>query len=1040
MTIEQGQLADWTNHKMLQRNRLANRANYIPYPDMESALTYQRQGSPWFKLLNGVWKFYYAPSPQEVPVNFYEKNLDTSNWDNIEVPSSWQLKGYGRPHYTNVIYPFPVDPPNVPTENPTGCYYREFYIPEDWMERQLVLRFEGVDSAFHLWINGQEVGYSQVSRMPSEFDISPWTVPGKNTIAVKVYQWSDGSYLEDQDMWWLSGIFRDVYLLARPKTQIADFFIKTQLDEAYKDAVLDVEAVLLNTDNINLENFQLELMLLNADKQLINRTVLDNLNIKSGRNEFKASLPVDNPAKWSAESPYIYHVVITLKDNNGNIVEVVSSRTGFRKVELKDGNLLVNGVAIMFKGVNRHDHHPLLGKAVPLEAMLKDVLLMKRHNINAVRTSHYPNDPRFCDLCDEYGLYVIDETDLETHGFLERTETLSDDPKWEEAYIDRIARMVERDKNHPCIIMWSLGNESGFGCNHIAMYKWAKAKDPTRLVHYEAESSRVFKDENSVLQACDVHSTMYTSVEEMNEVGQKKGMKNPHIMCEYAHAMGNGPGGLKEYWETFYAHKRLQGGFVWEWIDHGILQKDEKGETYYAYGGDFGDQPNDGNFVIDGLIFPDRKPSPGLIEYKKVIEPVKVDEIDLVNGRLKITNRYDFLGLEHLQASWNLKADGKILQQGIITLPSIAAGESSVITIPYVIPDTLQLGTDYWLNIKFTLAFDTLWAEQGHDVAWAQFKLPIASPAVVVKSHQMPPLICQDNGNILTIQGAGFTLTFDKVYGVIKSWIYEGKSLLLKGPKLNFWHAPTDNEMNTRHKWKEFGLQFMQHRIEDCDWEQKNNCVTIRVRTRIAPPVLTWAIHAEYIYQVYGSGDVVLQVSGKPKGKSLPETLPRIGLQMAIPNDLERFTWYGRGPGEAYIDSKQANRFDIYTLGIEELYTPYVYPQENGNRTDVGWLAATNLTGMGLMVVGAPQLDFSAHQYTMEDLEKAKHTCDLVKRDYITLNLDYRHNGLGTNSCGPGPLKKYQLHTEEFNFSLRLKPFSINAISPAALSKQQIEE
>ena len=1036
--MKQTNPVDWNNHKVLQRGRLENRSWYIPYPDSESALTGQRQSSPWFKLLNGVWKFYYAPTPQEAPADFYEEGFDAAAWDNIEVPSSWQMKGYGHPHYTNVIYPFPVDPPHTPTENPTGCYRREFTLPEDWMGRQLVLRFEGVDSAFHVWINGREAGYSQVSRMPSEFDISALVRPGKNILSVRVYQWSDGSYLEDQDMWWLSGIFRDVYLLARPKIQIADFFFRTILDSEYRDAILDADIILANLSGGDPDGYRLELTLLDADRKEIGSRISGGLSIKQGRNTVHLSLPVSDPRKWSAETPYLYPAVLVLKDAGGNPVEAVSAGIGFRMVELKGGNLLVNGKAVMFKGVNRHEHHPLLGKAVPYETMLQDVLLMKRHNINAVRTSHYPDDPKFYDLCDTYGLYLIDETDLETHGFLDDWETLSDDPEWEDAYIDRIARMIERDKNHPSIVMWSLGNESGFGRNHVAMYKWAKAKDPTRLVHYEGESGRHFKEEDYELQACDVHSTMYTSVAEMEEVG-KKTMKNPHIMCEYAHAMGNGPGGLKEYWETFYAHKRLQGGFVWEWLDHGIPKKDEKGETYYAYGGDFGDQPNDGNFVIDGLVFPDRKPSPGLTEYKKILEPVKTEEIDPAKGVVRITNRYDFIGLDHLQAAWNLEADGKILQHGTLAFPDIPAGESAEVIVPFRTPETPEPGTDYWLNIRFRLAVDTDWARQGHEVAWAQFLLPLPVPTVpAVKTERMPAVSCREDATSLTVEGADFSLVFDKVYGVLKSWTYEGKSLLVKGPRLNFWHAPTDNERNIRQEWKKFGLHAMKHRTDGFAWEKNDHCATVRIRTRIAPPVLTWAYLAEYTYHVYGGGDVVMEVSGTPRGKKKPDTLPRIGLQMAVPGDLERFQWYGRGPGESYIDSREANRMGIYTAGIEDLYTPYIYPQENGNRTDVSWVAATDLTGMGLLAV-MPRLNFSAHLYTMENLEEAKHTCDLVKQDFITWNLDYRHNGLGTNSCGPGPLEKYQLHAEAFRFSIRLKPFSVNAISPAALSKQRIE-
>jgi len=1037
---------DWENHHVLQKNRQPARAYFFSYPDQERALTYERQNSPWFKLLNGVWKFHYYPSPYEAPADFFKEDFDVEDWDDLQVPSNWQLHGYGHPHYTNVIYPFPVDPPRVPSENPTGSYRREFYISEDWLKRRTFLRFEGVDSAFHVWVNGHEVGYSQVSRMPSEFDITEFIRPGKNVLAVRVYQWSDGSYLEDQDMWWLSGIFRDVYLLSRPHVRIADFFVKTQLDKQYKDGILSVETTLINDSEQVIEGYKLEARLLDKAKNDIEDAEMStSVSCGAGRKvDLKLELSIDNPEKWSAENPYLYNLLLTLRDNNGQVVETVPCRIGFRTIELKDGNFLVNGVPIMLKGVNRHDHHPELGRAVPLEFMKKDVLLMKQHNINAVRTSHYPNDPRFLDLCDEYGLYVIDEADLECHGFavVNRWEQLSNDPDWEEAYVERMVRMVERDKNHPSVIMWSLGNESGFGCNHIAMGKWAKQRDPGRLLHYEGETRLCFHGENGGAKVADVYSTMYTSVEEMIEVGSRTDLDKPHIMCEYAHAMGNGPGGLKEYWEAFYKHKRLQGGFVWEWIDHGILQKTEDGREYYAYGGDFNDHPNDGNFVVDGLIFPNRKPSPGLIEYKKIIEPVKVEEVDLKGGKVRIINRYDFIDLSHLQMAWNVMADGKVLQSGTMPTEHIEPGESKVTTIPYSMPDRPMAGTDYWLNIRFILAFDQPWAKQGHEVAWAQFKLPVGIPAVKpISVNSMPSLEWQDKGNVLEIIGSDFELKFDKIKGTIKSWTYNGASLISKGPKLNFWHAPTDNDMKMVDEWKKFGLHWLQHRVDQVEWQvlNDNKMIVIQVKSRIAPPVLNWGIDAKYTYKVYGSGDIVLEVEGMPKGDKLPDMLPRIGLQLEIPGKLDRVTWYGRGPGESYPDSKEANAFGVYAAGVDELYTPYVYPQENGNRSDTKWVALADITGIGLLAAGMPELNFSAHRFTTEDLANAKHTCDLIPRKEITLNLDYKHNGLGTASCGPKQLPQYQLHPEEFSFAIRLKPFNVNAISPVELGKQVIE-
>ncbi|HZK34293.1 MAG TPA: glycoside hydrolase family 2 TIM barrel-domain containing protein, partial [Bacillota bacterium] len=788
------------------------------------------------------------------------------------------------------------------------------------------------------------------------------------------------------------------------------------------------------------EDYTLEAILLDKEKNLVIKGDSKDLRLEKGINSLNISLPVDKPYKWSAESPYLYHTLIVLKDGSGQIAEVIPHRTGFRCVELKDGLMLVNGKAIKFKGVNRHEHHPRLGRAIPYETMVEDVLLMKQHNINAVRTAHYPDDPKFYQLCDEYGLYLIDEADIETHGFEygEGVSALSDNPVWQEAYIDRVSRMVERDKNHPSIILWSLGNESGFGQNHIATYKWIKENDPTRLVHYEGESVGHFKDGNYELKACDVHSTMYTSHKEMDQVGQGS-HRYPHIMCEYAHAMGNGPGGLADYWDIFYSHDRLQGGFVWEWIDHGIEQTDNKGQLYYAYGGDFGDKPNDGNFIIDGLIFPDRTPSPGLIEYKKVIEPIRVEALNLDKGEIKLTNLYDFIGLDHLQATWEIAHDDKVYSRGIIELPELEAGESAQIILPYKLPKVGQAKTDYWLNIRFALAWDEMWAKQGHEIAWAQLKLPVAQTEALARplGNHLPTLVFTEGDKDLLVEGADFKITFDTVYGTISSWKHEGKDMIISGPRLNFWHAPTDNEMYVKKEWKKAGLDALTHRVDSFSWELDGDFLRVHIKARIAPPVHAWGFSSEYTYTIYKSGDVRLRVVGDLKGKNPPETLPRIGLKMRLPKSMERFSWYGRGPGESYIDTKKAGRFATYNLGIEDLSTPYVYPQENGNRSDTSWVSATDLTGIGLFAAADSKFNFSAHLYRQEDFENARHRTDLVERDYITLNLDYRHNGIGTNSCGPGPLDKYILKADEtFNFSVRLKPFSRNAISPTVLNKQ----
>lgn len=1025
---------------MLQRNRMKARSYFHSYANRESALTYERGHSPWYRLLNGTWKFAYAQSPASAPDGFYTEHYEDEGWDKIEVPGMWQLQGYGKPHYTDLLYPFPVDPPHVPSDNPTGCYRKTFHIPQLWDGRQIVLRFEGVDSAFHLWVNGQEVGYSQGSRLPSEFDITPFVRTGSNVLAVRVVQWSDGSYMEDQDMWWLSGIFRDVSLFARPLVQIRDYAVRTDLSEAYTQGKLTVKACIANLLDGEASSYKVKAQLLDANGVAeIGAVQESHVTVSRGTEQVvELCLDVAAPKLWSAEDPQLYGLLLTLTDADGREVEIIPQRIGFRQIELRDGNFYVNGVAIMLNGVNRHDHHPELGRITPYETMLQDVLLMKRHNINAVRTAHYPNDPRFYDLCDVYGLYVMDETDLETHGFepLGNISRISDDPAWKEAYVDRVERMVERDKNHACILFWSLGNESGFGCNFMAMADWCRANDPTRLIHYE---------EDRELKAVDISSTMYSSVEKLTAIAEEEGYKLPHVICEYAHAMGNGPGGLTEYQQTFRKYKRLQGGFVWEWIDHGLKQVSENGKTFYAYGGDFGDVPNNSNFCLDGLIFPDRTPSPGLLEYKKVIEPVQVTDVDLSQGLLEITNLYDFISLNEFELFWSVYGDGKLLDSGSQPLPHIPAQGKAEIKLP--LANGAQYGAafgDCQLTLSFCLNKDVIWAKKGHEVATAQYQLPAVQPRAHLKGQSeaasLEPLTCTADGQRLSIVGPQFELNFNLLQGTIQTWRYEGTDVIVagKGPKLSFWRAPIDNDMYIVEEWRKAHLDRMQHRVERVEWEQADSSsVTVRTTVRIAPPVHDYGFRCTYVYTVSSDGEVRIDVKGEPVGPGkLPRMLPRIGLRMELPGSQDRVNWYGRGPGECYSDSKRANLIGLYQASVDELYTPYIYPQDNGNRTDVDWVSLTNVRGIGLLAVGQPQLEFSALRFTPEELERAKHHTELVPGETITLHLDYRQNGLGSNSCGPAQLPPYELKAEPFQFSFALTPYHKELISPTALAKK----
>jgi beta-galactosidase/beta-glucuronidase len=849
-------------------------------------------------------------------------------------------------------------------------------------------------------------------------------------------------------MWWLSGIFRDVYLTSVPKVHLYDFFAKPTLVSGYRDGQLHVNALLHNTSDADQVR-RVEAILLDAngervgrDSQEVRIAAGDQISVELG------GISVPGVNVWSAEQPYLYQLLLQLSDESGQVVEAVPARIGFRSVELKDGLMLINGVPLKFKGVNRHDSDPVTGRAVSLESMRRDLLLMKQFNINAVRTSHYPNDPRFYDLCDELGLYVIDESDLECHGFY-RTENkgwLSDNPDWEAAYIDRIEKMMERDKNHASIVMWSLGNESFYGCNHAAMYKWSKEYDPSRLVHYEGD-----RESKSV----DVWSTMYTSVEKMIELGQQTDFDRPHVMCEYAHAMGNGPGGLKEYWDAFYTYPRLQGGFVWEWVDHGILCHDANGTPYYAYGGDFGDHPNDSNFVIDGLVQPDRNPSPGLYELKKVIEPVTVTAVDLNAGTLSVLNRYDFVGLEHLLLSWSVAADGQIVSAGVMETGGIAPHESGTVTIPYKLPKSLKASTDYWLNVSFVLKTGTAWAKAGHEIAWAQFELPQKASAAVpaVRSKAFEPLAVSESAIAIQVKGQDFELSFNKAYGRIENWSHAGRTVVEQGPQLLFWRAATDNDFRalgdwrlgpagkdnrTAANWFDFGLHWMQHQIRKVEWKRSGSgdALTIECHVRIAPSILDWGIRTVYTYTILASGEVQLAIDGKIEGNALPETFARIGVQLSLPKSIDQAQWYGLGPGEAYSDTRQAGRAGVYRQSVDELMFPYIYPQENGNRMDVRWVALTDSEGSGLCASGSPELNFSAHRYTAADLHQAKHTNELVERDDITLHLDLAQNGIGSASCGPGVLPQYKLRVKDFAFTLRLQPFSVNEISAVELGKQ----
>lgn len=1017
----------WENHQIDGINRMPARAHFLTFPSKEKALLNNNRYIHAFKNLNGVWKFMFLDAPEYSPEGFFNSDFDVTKMDDITVPGNWQLQGYGKMHYSDLWYNFPINPPYVPTENPTGIYKRTFFVEESYRDKKIIIRFCGVDSAYHLWINGKEVGYSKVARNESEFDITDLIRVGEeNDVTVRVYQWSDGTYLEDQDMWWESGIFRDVELIGVPKDGINDYKVIADLDDEYKNGIFKVEAFLRTTKEVNV-TFELVDA---GENTVFTKTVV--------AKEGKACIDevIADVNHWTAETPYLYKLFMTVEDN-GQIVEVIPQNVGFRNIRLNGETFLVNGVAIKFKGVNRHDYSPQNGRVVSREEIEKDIILMKQFNINAIRTSHYPNSYYLYDLCDEYGMYLIAETDLECHGF-ELTgdyKWITDDPSWELAYVSRMTRMIERDKNHPAIIFWSLGNESAFGCNFRKMTDVAHEMDPTRLVHYEGDFD---------VESADVYSTMYTWIENpkkpylMKDIIEKS--KKPHIHCEYCHAMGNGPGNLKDYQDLVYAHDKLQGGFVWEWFDHGIESFTESGEKYYRYGGDFGDDPSNKDFCIDGLIMPDRTPSPGLYEYKKVIEPITTTAVDIQKGIINLLSRYDFANLDRFNLVYKVMEDDVILQTGFMAVPSIEARANKDITLPYDLSVIkVKPGVHYYVNISYQLREDTSYASSGHELATAQFELPLYKEGIMVRPEGI--LNVEKEHTTLHVKGANFSLDFNLVNGNLMNIVRDGMQVLSKGPRLTLWRAPISNDMEIIDKLKKVYFLHLEHEVVmNIDYHMEGNILKVEVDTINSTTNSAWHFKTKYVYTVCPSGDILIDVEGTPSGRVdlAPDMLPRIGVSMHLDKSMEHVRYFGMGPGENYADSKEAAQMGLYANTVDGLFTNYVIPQENGNHMGCKWVSMTNDRGMGLLASTEGDFNFSASWYEDKDLDDAKHTCDLVKRDYIVFNVDYKQNALGTNSCGQWQLDKYRAKFEDFKLSFRLTPFNNKEVLDKHLAAERI--
>lgn len=1025
---------DWENPAVLHLNREDPHATLISFPDEAKALESIKANSQNILSLDGTWKFNWVKSPDQRPFWFFKDDYDTRDWKDIDVPSNWQRRGYDIPIYVNIGYPFKMNPPYIHHEwNPVGSYKRTFKVPSDWKNKDVFLHFGAVSSAFYVWINEDLAGYSEDSKMPAEFNITKYLKPGKNTVSVEVYRWSDGSYLEDQDFWRLSGIQRSVFLHARPESYINDFFVVGDLDNNYNDGLLKLDVSLKNSIDES-QNLVLDASLFEGYEEIYSESknlLLD----RTGNVSFNRNFP--NVKKWSAEKPNLYSLVIALKDLNGNILECVSAKVGFRKIEIVNSQLLVNGVAVVFKGVNLHEHDDVNGHVVDEAMILKDISVMKSHNINAVRTSHYPQQELWYEMCDKYGLYLVDEANVESHGIgYNKDVTIADKPEWEASHLDRMQRMVERDKNHPSVIFWSMGNEAGDGHNFLKGYKWIKERDATRPVQYE----RAEQFTNAPERHTDIWCPMYVKIEYLENYANDKSRDRPLIMTEYAHAMGNSTGNLQDYQDVIEKYPKLQGGFIWDWVDQGLLETNEMGEKYWSYGGDYGDEgtPSDGNFCLNGLTWPDRTPKPGLREVKKVYQYIDFEPVDITKGMIKIRNKYDFTDLSEFFFEWEVQADGVVLQSGTVTLPDFKPKTETHVLLPISKIEPVP-GTEYFLSIRALRSDPWNSVPEDHIYAYDQFMLLSKAKAPPVKSDELSLLQTKTTDNKIEVAGTDMKIVFDLANGRMESFIYKEMEFIKKGPEPDFWRPPTDNDygygMDSKlGVWKKAGERtvVVKASVNQPDMDK------VVVSFSYDIPDVSGIKISGYVstYTIYASGDVVIKNQFAKVSGLIPE-IPRIGMQMQLPEELAYIKWFGRGPHENYSDRKTSAVIGIYESTVADQYTPYIRPQENGYKTDTRWLLLTNDNEDGLLVTGDPVICFAALNYLHDDFESpgklsqyrkdAKsantHTIDLKPRDMVNLNVDLCQMGVGGDDSWGAPIHpEYRLLDRRYEYSFRIRP------------------
>jgi len=1011
---------DWENPQVIGINKEKPRASFFAYRNAKNALKNEKENSKYFLNLNGTWKFNWVRKPADRPVDFYKTNYDISNWKDIKVPGHWELQGYGVPIYTDVSYPFPNNEPFIPNDyNPVGSYKRNFTIPKNWKGEEIFIQFGGIRSAAYVWVNGKKVGYTQGSKTPAEFNLTDYVKVGDNQLAVEIYRFSDGSYLEDQDYWKISGFERDVYLYARPKTHIHDFFVQADLDKTYTHGQfkLDID---LNRVSSQVETKKISVQVLDGKKVIINKEI--EVQLDKATKQFSFTDEIPNVRRWSAETPELYDIQINLKSAKGKDIEVIRRRIGFRTSEIKNGLLQVNGVPVVIRGVNRHEHDVHNGRVITEESMIRDIELMKQFNINAVRNSHYPNRERWYELCDEYGLYMIDEANIEAHGCepYNKKKTLANKPNWKKAFMDRTQSMFHRSKNHASIIIWSLGNETGRGQNFEATYKWLKKQDTSRPVQSE-DSGQEFNT--------DIFCPMYDRMWEMIKYAEKV-QTRPLIQCEYAHAMGNSVGNLKDYWDLIYSQRQLQGGFIWDWVDQTFEKETEKGDTIFAYGGDMGiyKVQNDSNFCANGLVSGDRKIHPHIWEVKKVYQPIAFKKIDHSSNEFKIINRHDFIDLTSFDFKWVLKEDASIIASGILNNIALKAHEEKVISIPYPAIEA-KAGKEYFLEFEASTKEKQPLVPQGHLVAWEQFQLPVSKAISAKAVTDLGKIELKDGQDKLTLTAQNIQIQFSKKTGSLSSYQINGQELMAQDLKPFFWRAVTDNDLGNGtpakcQVWKEAGENAQVLSFENKKLSDQEVLVTVSMKLSEAKSKY------QTRYFIYANGDIKVENTFTPESNDIP-MLPRLGMQMQLPKAFNQFEWFGRGPQENMSDRKSGYPVSHYKSSVAEQYHPYVRPQETGNKTDLRWMALTNKESVGLMVLAESELSGSALPFDYKELYHSgkgnpqKHGAEIKVGDVISWQIDHKQMGVGgDNSWGAPVHAEYSIPSQDYKYMFILRPIN----------------